>query len=116
MFGSGVSQRVDDFGLFKAGSTEFFQECTCILCTGDSREPVGAAGLEAFGQCRLKNQLRAKDLPARADPRLTPRKIPSRNGLRLKIPLTSATSILESRKGNSSADARTNATWRWRRY
>jgi hypothetical protein len=51
MFGPGVSQRVDDCGLFKAGSTELFQECTCILCTGDSREPVGAAGLEAFGQC-----------------------------------------------------------------
>ena len=51
MFGPGVSQRVDDFGLLKAGSAELFQECTCILCTGDSREPIGTAGLEACGQC-----------------------------------------------------------------
>ena len=67
MLGSGVSQRVDDCGLPKTGSTEFIEECTCILCTGDSREPVGATGLEAFRQRRLKNQLCAKHLTGWTD-------------------------------------------------
>ena len=46
MFRPRVSQRADDCGLFKAGSTEFIEECTCIPCASDSREPIGAARLE----------------------------------------------------------------------
>jgi len=50
MFGPRVSQGADDCRLFKTSSAEFIEECTCILCTSDSREPTGAARLKTFRQ------------------------------------------------------------------
>lgn len=49
-----VSQRADYCGSFETGSTEFIDECTCILCASDSRKPVGIAGLEMLRQGSLK--------------------------------------------------------------
>jgi len=53
-----VSQRADDCGSFKAGSPEFIEECTCILCASDSRKPIGSAELEMLGQRCSEDQLR----------------------------------------------------------